>query len=188
MRKDGRRRQTQRSGDRVRLCNAPQKSHGKPLMPCLGLRAARAYVLWMEGTWGGREGGVFPRPPAPRCRPGRVFQANGKIIIIVMARGTRGIEPRNTRKKQNHEGARKNLRTTNGHEGARIIFSKPRNTRKQEAAWGQNHGRASSRGTGSLFPDKVGLRQFVCIRSLSPLPRGRSVPDSFARIVSVWRA
>ena len=130
-------------------------------------------------------------------------------------------KPRNTRKKQNHEGARKNLRTTkgheeariifskprntrntrkqktvwarttNGHEGARIIFSKPRNTRntrKQEAVWGQNHGRASSRGTGSLFPDKVGLRQFVCIRSLSPLPRGRSVPDSFARIVSVWRA
>ena len=225
LRKDGRRRQAQRSGDRVRLCNTPQKSHGKPLMPCLGLRAARAYVLWMEGTWGGREGGVFPRPPAPRCRPGRVFQANGKIIIIVMARGTRGIEPRNTRgkkqnhegarknlrttnrhewariknskprktrntreKTKNHEGARKNLRTTNGHEGARIIFSKPRNTRKQEAAWGQNHGRASSRGTGSLFPDKVGLRQFVCIRSLSPLPRGRSVPDSFARIVSVWRA
>ena len=35
-------------------------------MPCLGLRAARAYVLWLEGTWGGREGGVFPRPPAPR--------------------------------------------------------------------------------------------------------------------------
>ncbi len=94
-------------------------------------------------------------------------------------------KPRNTR------NTRKNLRTTNGHEWARIIFSKPRNTRntrKQEAAWGQNHGRASSRGTGSLFPDKVGLRQFVCIRSLSPLPRGRSVPDSFARRVSVWRA
>ena len=137
----------------------------------------------------------------------------GARIIFSKPRNTR-----NTRKKQNHEGARKNLRTTNGHEWARIKFSKPRSTRnrrrcgarttnghegarikiskprntrktrKQEAAWGQNHGRASSRGTGSLFPDKVGLRQFVCIRSLSPLPRGRSVPGSFARIVSAWRA
>ena len=127
MRKDGRRRQTQRSGDRVRL--HPAKVAWKTAH-AMSWFARGSRVRPMDGGYLGRKGGgVFPRPPAPRCRPGRVFQANGKIIIIVMARGTRGIEPRNTRKKQNHEGARKNLRTTNGQEWARIKFSKPRNTR-----------------------------------------------------------
>ena len=158
LRKSGRRRQTQRSGDKVRLCNTPQKSHGKPLMPCPWF-ARGSRVRPMDGGYLGRKGGGSIPPTArPKMPPRPRFSSKRKDNHHSHGRGTSGIEPRKprkTKKTQNHEwtrmGTNKVFKTTKGQGGI-----EPRNTRN---TWRKQNHEWTRMGTNKSFKTTRGKKE-----------------------------